>query len=72
MYIVLINLKLDMCPYTVLNPYAPASCRYIYIAQCYRICNNIRNNTGATCGAGSAFPSGALRSPQVFGGVRVA
>ena len=24
----------------------------------YRICNNISNTTGATCGAGSAYPSG--------------
>ena len=26
----------------------------------YRICNNMSNTTGATCGAGSAKPSGAL------------
>ena len=25
----------------------------------YRICNHISNTTGATCGAGSAYPSGA-------------
>ena len=28
------------------------------------------NTTGATCGAGSAYPSGAMRSPLVFDGVR--
>jgi uncharacterized membrane protein YbhN (UPF0104 family) len=38
----------------------------------HRVCNK-RNTTGATCGAGTAYPSGALESPHpVFSGVRVA
>ena len=30
-----------------------------------------KQHDGATCGVGSAYPSGAPRSPLVFGGVRV-
>ena len=42
------------------------------IKTIYRICYHISNTTGATCGAESAYPSGAPEiTPSFFGGVRV-
>ena len=42
-----------------------------HIWCCHQICNN-RNTAGATCGAGTVYPFGALEFTPVFSVVRVA
>jgi hypothetical protein len=52
------------------NIYCQAICPTIYPTY-HWVCNK-NNTTGATCGAGTAYPSGAPEFTTCFSGVRVA